>query len=286
MSWNPDEYGNDALEVLESVEEAEQQEAIEMADAEDVLSAAMQRIEEANLFKLLIKGSVFGEGSASPDILNSVNKKIRLFALQQLEELLGIKQKAAEALPVMQVEIPFDDQQVVALKSLADKVLKRNASPSPISPEDRQPSLNSVKPENKSTLAEPVLNQIQLKSTASAAIQQRKPFIAPKQQVVAAAPKPKPIVKKPRKGRAGGGAGYAMSGKSNLPVPTAEQLIGVMGGTGINYTADSVSGPNGNQIAAGGAGLIQAVVQQLTGGNIVADVSSGDVDQEDINGRF
>src|ERR1019366_5553150 len=88
-----DEYalGDQADEVLEGIEQEQAEEAQEAEYTENAWNQAMSRIEEANLFKLLIKGSVFQPGSASPTILNSVNKKIRQFAIRELEILLGIR---------------------------------------------------------------------------------------------------------------------------------------------------------------------------------------------------
>src|SRR5271170_4653561 len=67
------------------------------AESDPTLVEALKRIEEANLFYTLIKTDVFKESSARPEILNSVNNKIRQFAKKELNQLLNISQPGAKS---------------------------------------------------------------------------------------------------------------------------------------------------------------------------------------------
>ncbi len=123
--WNEEDFESEetAESVLEEIEE-EARAAEQVEDqAEEAWLLAMQKIEEANLFKLLIKQPVFTQDSASPRILNAVNNKIKMFAIRELESLLGIKPKDEE------VKSPFSKDETEALRLLASKVLKKDYIP-------------------------------------------------------------------------------------------------------------------------------------------------------------
>jgi hypothetical protein len=159
MSWNPDEYpdvGDDADQVLQQLEASSVE---EQQSVEQTLSAAVKRIEEANLFKLLITRDVFSEGSASPEILLSVNQKMKKFALDQLNELLGISQPKPQK--EVAVKSEFDREEVQALRVLAAKILKRDVAQvvtqsrtpdlNPISSQGAHLNMNTIGPVNTST---------------------------------------------------------------------------------------------------------------------------------------
>lgn len=93
------------------------------AESDPTLVEALKRIEEANLFYTLIKTDVFKESSARPEILNSVNNKIRQFAKKELNQLLNISQPGAKSEDPL-LNIPRDE--ILALRVLAAKVLKKN----------------------------------------------------------------------------------------------------------------------------------------------------------------
>lgn len=138
-TFSEEEYSVEAEEVLSTLEEIEQKEAEETQYTEEVWGKAMQRIEEANLFKLLIKDSIFQAGSASPAILSAVNKKIKAFAIRELENLLGIpNQQEKES-----VQLPFDKEEVMALKVLVSTMLKRS-KPVAVETLDKTPKLNQI----------------------------------------------------------------------------------------------------------------------------------------------
>lgn len=81
---------------------------------------ARARTEQANLYMILMEHSVFAEGSARPEILEAVEREIRDFAGQKLAELLGIT--SVNSTTKQAVTMPFDEEEVEILKSLASKV--------------------------------------------------------------------------------------------------------------------------------------------------------------------
>ena len=276
-----DEYalGDQADEVLEGIEQEQAEEAQEAEYTENAWNQAMSRIEEANLFKLLIKGSVFQPGSASPTILNSVNKKIRQFAIRELEILLGIRNPKVEAQPV-QVKLPFDEQEIQGLKILAAKLLKRDVSTAIIG--DKNPQLATI------SAAEPV--------PAAASFTRQEPRLANSSKMQQApAPTKKPIKKFQKAGRTSVPAsskqdkGFALPTGSIQPkaMPNPNQMVPAgMGAStpGVSLTMDkNMAGQTINS-----AGLLGKVISQLTGGQLVHQdqTAPGGADGENIDERF
>lgn len=103
-----------------------------------VMDEAVLRIEQANLYQTLINHNLFANGSARPEIIQKVQAEVRTFILSRLKVLLGIEQERSQE-PV-QVELPFDDDQVDFLRALADRGLRRTG---PL-PQASQPVLNPV----------------------------------------------------------------------------------------------------------------------------------------------
>lgn len=142
--WNPDEYDQYQEEetdsydsVIEDVYEQPSQ------NTSAVINAAVKRIEEANLFKMLITSDVFAPGSASPVILEAVNKRIRLFATQQLEELLGMSSPK----PTVVSKSDFNAKEVEILKDFVSKIMAKSATTTTRVPE-LQP-ITAAEPERK-----------------------------------------------------------------------------------------------------------------------------------------
>jgi hypothetical protein len=107
--------------------------------ADAIMYEAVKRIEQANLYQTILKHDMFAPGSARPEIIEEVQKEFRTFALERLEKLLGMKSGSTSFQPeAAKVEIPFDDEQVDALKALANRALKRDV------PVAVQPQLNPV----------------------------------------------------------------------------------------------------------------------------------------------
>lgn len=89
------------------------------------VNEAVRRIQVAKLYEALLTQRFFAEGSTrDPEIQDSVEEEIKGFILQRLEELLGIRQLQHNHVPQA-----FDDEQIQALKAVADRALRRNVSP-------------------------------------------------------------------------------------------------------------------------------------------------------------
>lgn len=143
--WNPDEYDQTIDSESDIFDDVIQDVVAPAERTSNVYNSAVKRIEEANLFKTLITSDIFTAGSASPEILASVNGRIKQFATEQLEQLLGMSKPAETKV----VNAQFSDKEVEILRGLAGKVLNNiNASQTPKVPELRpiaiEPQLQKV----------------------------------------------------------------------------------------------------------------------------------------------
>lgn len=121
---------NDQQYVEEIVEEIFEEEQMEESQNE-ILTEAEKRIEQANLYQALLKHDLFGPGSARPEIIDSVRKEFKGFILSRLEILLGIKPETQKQAQV-QVQSPFSDEEISALKAIASRLMKKE--PAQVSP--------------------------------------------------------------------------------------------------------------------------------------------------------
>lgn len=256
FSGNENQYSQEAQEILQFIgRESDQGDG-------GVLSEAVRRIEEANLFKTLIKQDIFTNDSADADIVLSVNNKIKKFAEDELKRLLGFDTPQT----VQQVNVSdFDKEEVEALKAIASKLLKREA---PAVIKDRNPTMNpvittqarTVKTSVPQTHQQPALNQYP---------QDNRP-----KQVAKSTPKiTGSVTKSLNRGIA-----------KPIPQPTSDQALMHFGGSrppGMVLGGDPVS----QNVAQSLAGAISS----LTGGNLVHVDNTNPADlagNEDINGRF
>jgi len=265
QSQEAEENSSAADEILESLDQDQE------SDEEDIdatMSLAVKRIEEANLFKLLIKQPVFAEGSASTDILQSVNKKVREFAKKELEILLGLRPAKEEVKIVQQkVELPFSEQEVAALKIIASKITKRE--PSVQTTEEKIPTMNAIQVQDaqpKIQPAKPALAQHVTKSAVNQPQQKQKPQAAQTQKKsttpkVSAKNRPKP---KAMPNAAQLGAMYQMN-----------QSGVVMSTEGVNQNAVKTS----NQ-------LLGNIINQMAGIHTDNSSPAESVDAGDVNDRF
>jgi hypothetical protein len=111
------------------------------SESDPTLVEALKRIEEANLFYTLIKTDIFKDSSARPDILNSVNSKIKQFAKSELNKLLNISQPGAQPENSI-LSIPKDE--LLALRVLAAKVLKKDPDNILKSQSIKTPQINTI----------------------------------------------------------------------------------------------------------------------------------------------
>lgn len=154
----PDEEAEDtASQVLSDLESNE--------DIDQKMSEVEKRLELASYYKLLLNNPLF---DIDNDAAQSVQQEIRDFIRSRLEVLVGLKQDVK----VIQSALPFDDKEVVALKSLAAKVMGKPS----LLQEVKKPTLNKV--------------------SVPAAQPQSKTAVTPtKVQTVKAKPGPKPKAK-------------------------------------------------------------------------------------------
>ena len=243
------EINGNADEIIEQMEEANE----EQGDRTDqIWSQAMQRIEEANLFKLLIKSPVFADNSASPEILEAVNKKIRQFAMKELEVLLGIAQPE----PVKTVQVAksdFDEAEVQALRILAAKLLGRSmASAITREPEQIKPEITPIAVK-QNEVRTPTLARTDAPTA---------PKPQPKKTVKKASPATVPVSQEISKKR-----GYVVppkGGPQPIPMPDSSQLMGMTTGMHVTTVEQTSQGT-----IKQGAAAVQSLIQQMTGGGRV-----------------
>lgn len=256
MSWNPDEYPSDesalnADSVLNSVESEHKQVVEHEQQVVETLSEAMKRIEEANLWKTLLTLDVFQPGSARGEIVNSVNAKVKKFALNNLELCVGIKTEQEKKLEVP-VKIPFDNDEVTALKVLAAKVLKRDISTA-ITPQTYKPQVMQV---SASSSPANNLNMVKVPGNTN------------KAQKTQSQPAKKPAAKNKRPG-----------------------YIQPSGTAGSGYVPPTQNSATASSDGTAGAGLnlqnlVSSLIQNASGGNVLAQNSNPVSDVDDINERF
>jgi len=177
FNLDDEEYTDDSVEeVLEELEDG-----YEDGDhAASVMGQALQRIEEANLFRTLINSTIFSPNSARPEILAAVNKKIRNFATKELELLLGMRSPEVpragltpgEAQELKALKDLFSESDVKILKMLIANVQRKNP--------DIAPAIQERKPEIVQIQAEPQPYEVQ--KYEAPRVQQKKVKLKPKPQ--------------------------------------------------------------------------------------------------------
>jgi hypothetical protein len=255
--FDESEYASQADSVLDEVQSSTNG----AAEENGILSEAIARIEEANLWRSLVSQEVFPPGSARDEIRNRANAKLKMIGMTEISELLGMSKKSPQAVAA---ELPFsnaemenlkflatlDSEQIRALHVLVNKVLKREQSV-PAQPEYR-PGVNLITPEPgpkvNSVSAAP--SHAQAKVSTNKATSPKKPK-APKGQT-------RPVGAKP------------------LPMVSADEQI--MKGA-IRASAPVLGG---DQVANS---MLSATIQQLTKGNILVDAGSAS-GEDDPNERF
>ena len=161
----------------------EPQEQVSEAPSRSVLSEAVLRMEQANLYKTILDHSIFAEGSARPEILQMVESEFKSFAEDRLSTLLGMKEPTKA-----QVQI-FTDSEVQVLKSFAGKIVDKVAPSTQAAYVPPKPIVTKIgAPKAQPALAQPI--------QSSAKPQPRQ--VAP---TVAAPETPKPAKKPVRGGR-------------------------------------------------------------------------------------
>lgn len=258
-NYNENEY---AEEVLNELTGSSNQHSV-ADDYSSIMDQAVMRIEEANLFKLLVNAEVFSPDSARPEILESVKRKLREFAISELNALLNMNVQKDE--PKSYAPSAFDADETQALKIIAAKLLKRDISTAIVT--DKTPALVPIATPRTQTQQRPQ--------------QQRVP------QQKAIVPKPNPIGRTSVPDFSKVDKGFAKANPNHKkPMPTPEQMMATVG-----MQRPTVSVPdNASQADVQNANkMLGNILQSLTGGQSLHVDASDPADiqgVDDVNARF
>jgi hypothetical protein len=85
------------------------------------VSKAILRLEQGRLYQMLIEHNFFDGVQALDEAVQAVQEELKSFIIERLEILLGIRDDVQKEQSV-QVELPFNDMEIMALKQLAFKI--------------------------------------------------------------------------------------------------------------------------------------------------------------------
>lgn len=87
---------------------------------------ALMRIQMANVYRFILEnGALDGTESDNDQILNIVEQEIVAFATSRLEVLMGMKGEEEGPIIMESSPLPFNDDEISALKELASTILNR-----------------------------------------------------------------------------------------------------------------------------------------------------------------
>jgi hypothetical protein len=109
---------HDEIDIDDLMEKAGEEDSDD--DFTEALSDASLRLEQGNLYKLVMNHALFDGLDADPRAIKSVQKQIRKFAKEQMETMLGMRQEAAA---VTHVSSPFSSLEARALKDIAFQLI-------------------------------------------------------------------------------------------------------------------------------------------------------------------
>ena len=144
-------YNNESLDEIIDFDEQQS------SHSNSVMSEAIERIEQASLYQTLINHSLFSPNSARPEIMSLVESEIKLFALERLEILLGMKKDSGKN--QSNDSSVFTVDEVEALKAIAGRLSQKQSAPT-----ERSPGLNTIKQQSQQPL--PVIKHIESNNTA------------------------------------------------------------------------------------------------------------------------
>lgn len=132
--------------VQEEVEEFE--EDAENEDFSAILNDANLRLEQGQLYKLIMNAELFNVGDADEKAIKNVQREIRKFAKERMEVMLGMRQEAQAQVNAFPMEsFPFNSLEVEVLKSLAATATKgasEVAAPFTGVSAKRAPTINTI----------------------------------------------------------------------------------------------------------------------------------------------
>lgn len=267
--FDESEYTDEAAESLVSaVVESTQAAEVQEANIQSTLHEVYKRIEEANLWKILIEQDAFAANSARPEILVAANTKIRDFALNQVKILMGLeKPSVAKEAAGPEIELPFEEDEINALKMISAAFLKRKPTSLYSKKQPVTPKLNNLGVQSVQEVAKPTLNTVSQSATKPASAQPAASNPAAKKAGTGA--------KQPRKR----GGQTMPQGVKPVPVTNDGQSLMMKGAL---KAPPPVVTQDGRGPAISTQGLLANVINQLTGGNVVAQ-SQTTGDEVDIN---
>lgn len=92
-------------------------------DLADVLNDAHLRLEQGNLWRVIINHDLFAGSDADARAIQNVQSEIRKFARERMEVMLGMKRDGAEV-ERLEIDFPFNALEVDILKKLASAATK------------------------------------------------------------------------------------------------------------------------------------------------------------------
>lgn len=96
-------------------------------DYSEVLNDASLRLEQGQLYQMIMNHDLFNGTTADPKAVKAVQRQIRKFAKEQMEIMLGMK-APSEAVQHVEVQSPFNTLEVRLLKDLASKMSQGKTS--------------------------------------------------------------------------------------------------------------------------------------------------------------
>jgi len=105
---------------VEAIEEELEEEVVEEdeEDFSEVLNDASLRLEQGNLYKLIMNHNLFEGIEADPKAVQNVQKEIKKFAKERMEIMLGMRRETS-TVEHLEIDFPFNAVEVEVLKKLA-----------------------------------------------------------------------------------------------------------------------------------------------------------------------
>lgn len=142
----PQEPDQDFEDQIEEQVNEEEEEAASL----EVLTNASLRLEQGNLYKLILTQNLFENTDADPKAVNNVQREIRAFVRERLEVLVGLKEDPRLLKRKTREDFPFTDIEIDLLKTMLGRVTKQAPAikpiSQPVSAKPKQPmKLNTIK---------------------------------------------------------------------------------------------------------------------------------------------
>lgn len=147
-----DEELEESFDGDDSEVEAAEEEEEEDSEADlQVLKDASLRLEQGNLYKMLLKHDLFEGVDADPRAIANVQRELKSFIRERLEVLVGLRSDPKLAPKTMQVQLPFSELEIQLLKEFLGKVTSKSSernSPSSLKPAtiSERPAVAKIRP--------------------------------------------------------------------------------------------------------------------------------------------